>query len=70
MNNRVKTVEAGREFTNLIKTMKNIKFINIKRYKIIVLGVRKIVELINNSMKNWLKFSQERAKKKTQHSNI
>lgn len=64
MNNRVKTVEAGREFTNLIKTMKNIKFINIKRYKIIVLGVRKNVELINNSMKNWLKFSQERAKKK------
>lgn len=62
MNNRVKTVEAGREFKNLIKTMKDIKFVNIKRYKIIVLGVRKNVELINNSMKNWLKFSQKRAK--------
>lgn len=63
MNNRVKTVEAGREFRNFIKTMKDIKFVNIKRYKIIVLGVRKTVELIDNSMKNWLKFSQKLAKK-------
>lgn len=63
MNNRVKTVEAGREFRNFIKTMKDIKFVNIKRYKIIFLEVRKNVELIENSMKNWLKFSQKLAKK-------
>lgn len=62
MNKRVKTVEAGREFRNFIKTMKDIKFVNTKRYKIIFLGVRKNVELIENSMKNWLKFLQKLAK--------
>lgn len=63
MNKRVKTVEAGREFRNFIKTMKDIKFVNTKRYKIIFLGVRKNVELIENSMKNWLKFLQKVVKK-------